>query len=117
MKKIILGLCFTVGFSAASFASVSGVSYGNDKILAAESINSKIEPLVGCYYSYTLVLVACDGSRRNVNVGEGIGACAPGDGDGMNYMTFKTQNTCGPLEDFTKALETANEYMDYIPNL
>lgn len=101
MKKIILGLCFTVGFSGMSFANTNLPLDAKDK-----SDNSEVA-FVDCSYGNTFVVTYCNGSKETF-YSITNGPCKEGMADGSLDVKVYKVDGCGPTESDAPTEPTNN---------
>ena len=80
MKKLLLGLCFTVGVSGLAFANDLSINSEENYLKLKQSEICNIDEysiidVLDCYYAYYTRSYNCDGSFNTIPAGEGPGAC------------------------------------------
>lgn len=92
MKKIILGLFFTLSFSGVALAGNFSIGEVKDLKKSKSGFEKKLntldlKKLFDCYY-VTKIRIKLDGHNYDVTVDEGPAPCNPEDADGTIGFKF-----------------------------
>lgn len=121
MKKLILGLCLTVGVSGMSsaFSAVENsfnskkedILKTNDNYVTLDLNFNSQEIFLSCYHGYITVVTGCDGMKSQVNLGGHSSSCGEGEEEGTMTIHVTKINGCkaGPLNDFNAAIEAVKD--------